>query len=478
MRLKFLHNIGFVLLVNLTVKPFWIFAIDRQVQNLAGPEAYGSYYAVLNFSLLLSALLDVGISNYNARRIAIDREIGLSDLPQLLGMKLLLFGSYLGLTLGASLLLGYTQTTLLWLLLICFNQGINFLNGYLRSNLSGLHLFKLDGLLGVLDKLLMSAGALPLVLGYSYGSGHLLSDFILVQLTAYMLTSLVLFLIISQKTPIRLKFERQAQWRLLQQTMPFATLGVLMGLYTKIDAVMLDSMLANGAYEAGIYAASYRLLDAMAMVPILMSGVLLPQFSSLMAKNELAPAFVRTSALLLGGIGFLAALVLLLHTDFVLQTLYTHNSPAQSEVFGWLMLSFIPLSMNYVFGTLLTAAGSMRRMNFLALGGLGINLLLNIWLIPVKGAVGAAMATGLTQLFILVGQFLSCYHRFKWQLDKRFMLRIGLFLVLTLSLFAWLDFEKNGQSLLLSSALGLLLLLLFFGQPIYQRLKAQFARQF
>jgi hypothetical protein len=41
-----------------------------------------------------------------------------------------------------------------------------------------------------------------------------------------------------------------------------------------------------------------------------------------------------------------------------------------------------------------------------------------------------------------------------------------------------LDFEKNGQSLLLSSALGLLLLLLFFGQPIYQRLKAQFARQF
>ena len=142
------------------------------------------------------------------------------------------------------------------------------------------------------------------------------------------------------------------------------------------------------------------------------------------------------------------------------------------------MLSFIPLSMNYVFGTLLTAASSMRRMNFLALGGLGINLLLNIWLIPVKGAVGAAMATGLTQLFILAGQFLSCYHSFKWQIDKRFMLRIGLFLVLTLSLFAWLDFEKNGQSLLLSSALDLLLLLLFFGQPIYQRLKAQFARQF
>lgn len=478
MRLKFLHNIGFVLLVNLTVKPFWIFAIDRQVQNLAGPEAYGSYYAVLNFSLLLSALLDAGISNYNARRVAIQRENGLSDLPQLLGMKLLLFGSYTAITLGAGLLLNYAQTTLLWLLLICINQGFSFLNSYLRSNLSGLHLFKLDGFLGVLDKLLMSAGALPLVLGYSYGSGHLLSDFILVQMAAYLLTSLVLFVIIGQKTPIRLKINPKAQWQLLQQTMPFATLGILMGLYTKIDAVMLEALLPNGAYAAGIYAASYRLLDAMAMVPILMSGVLLPQFSSLLAKNELTPAFVRTTALLLGGIGFLAALVLLLHADFVLQTLYTHNSTAQSEVFAWLMLSFMPLSLNYVFGTLLTAAGSMKRMNFLALGGLAINLLLNIWLIPVKGAVGAAVATGLTQMFILAGQFLSCYHRFSWQIDNRFMLRIGLFLALSLSLFTWMDFEKNLQSLLLSSALGLVLLLLFFGQPIYQRLKAQFARQF
>lgn len=478
MRLKFLHNIGFVLLVNLTVKPFWIFAIDRQVQNLAGPEAYGSYYAVLNFSLLLSALLDVGISNYNARRVAIQRENGLSDLPQLLGMKLLLFGSYLTLTMGASLLLGYTQSTMLWLLLICINQGISFLNSYLRSNLSGLHLFKLDGILGVLDKLLMSAGAFPLVLGYSYGSGHLLSDFILVQMAAYLLTSLVLLVIIGQKTPILLQINPTAQWQLLQQTLPFATLGILMGLYTKIDAVMLEAILPNGAYEAGIYAASYRLLDAMAMVPILMSGVLLPQFSSLLAKNELTPAFVRTTALLLGGIGFLAALVLLLHADFVLQTLYTHNSTAQSEVFAWLMLSFMPLSLNYVFGTLLTAAGSMKRMNFLALGGLAINLLLNIWLIPVKGAVGAAVATGLTQMFILAGQFFSCYHRFAWRIDNRFMLRIGLFLAFSLSLFAWMDFEKNLQSLLLSSALGLVLLLLFFGQPIYQRLKAQFARQF
>jgi len=478
MRLKFLHNIGFILLVNLTVKPFWIFAIDRQVQNLAGPEAYGSYYTLLNFSLLLSALLDVGISNYNARRVAIHRENGLTDLPQLLGLKLLLFGGYLLLTLGAALVMGYEKAGMWWLLLICLNQGINYLNIYLRSNLAGLHLFKLEGLLGVLDKLLMSIGALPLVLGVSYGSGHLITDFILVQLASYLITSLLLLFILRNRTPIHLKIAPKTQWRLLQQTMPFATLGILMGLYTKIDAVMLEAILPNGPYAAGIYAASYRLLDAMAMVPILMSGVLLPQFSSLLAKNELSPVFVRTTALLLGGLGFLAALVLIRHADFILQNLYTHTSLAQTKVFGWLMLSFIPLSLNYVFGTLLTAAGSMKRMNIIALGGLALNLPLNFWLIPIKGAEGAAMATVLTQTFILAIQYASCHLRFRWPTDFKFLLRISAFVGLSLALFRWLDFEKNLLSLLLSSVVGLLLLLLFFGHPVYIRLKAQYHRYF
>lgn len=478
MRLKFLHNIGFVLLVNLTVKPFWIFAIDRQVQNLAGPAGYGEYYALLNFSLLLSALLDVGISNFNARRIAIQREAGLSDLPHLLGIKFLLFGLYLALTLGGGLLLDYGKTGMLWLLFICFNQGLNFLNSYLRSNLAGLHLFKLDGILGVLDKLLMSIGAIPLVLGHTYGSGSLISDFILVQLLAYLLTSLLLLLILGRKTPIQLKIAPKLQWRLLQQTMPFATLGILMGLYTKLDAVMLEALLPAGAYAAGIYAAAYRLLDAMAMVPILMSGILLPQFSSLLAKNELTPAFVRTSALLLGGIGFLAAVVLMLHADFAMSTLYTHTSETQSRVFSWLMLSFIPLSLNYVFGTLLTAAGAMKRINLIALGGLAMNLMLNFLLIPTQGAEGAAIATLVTQIFIFMGQFASSYQQFRWQFDTPFVLRLGGFLALTLFLSKQLAFEKNFQTLLMSSALGTVLLLVFFGRPIYNRLKTQIKRQF
>ena len=67
MRKKFATNLIFLFAANLLVKPFWIFGIDRVVQNKVGAEVYGTYFAVFNYSFLLSILLDFGINNFNNR---------------------------------------------------------------------------------------------------------------------------------------------------------------------------------------------------------------------------------------------------------------------------------------------------------------------------------------------------------------------------------------------------------------------------
>lgn len=477
MRLKFLHNAGFILLVNLTVKPFWIFAIDRQVQNQAGPEGYGAYYALLNFSLLLSALLDAGLANYNAREVAIKPERGLAQLPHLLGLKSMLFSGYLLLTMGGALLLGYPEQSLHWLLLICLNQGINFLNTYLRSNLAGLHLFKLEGALGALDKFLMSLGAIPLVLGHYYLSGALLLDFILVQTIAYGMTTLVLLIMLSRRMTLGIRYSFTHQTSILKATLPFALLGIIMGLYTKIDAVMLENLLDKGAYAAGIYAAGYRLLDAATMVPVLLSGILLPQFSRMLAEKEVHRDFVRTVSLLLGGLSFVAALSCWSYSALIMQLLYTHVDPVQEEVFALLMLSFIPLSLNYVFGTLLTAGGRLKLMNMLALSGLAINLLLNFLLIPTLGAKGAAIATLSTQSLVFATQFISCFRWQGWKIDSSFAIRLLGFISLALLTHSFTRQEQSGWGFAGSVLAGGLLLLLFFGKPVYAGLMARLKDQ-
>jgi O-antigen/teichoic acid export membrane protein len=160
-----------------------------------------------------------------------------------------------------------------------------------------------------------------------------------------------------------------------------------------------------------------------------------------------------------------------------MQLLYTHVDPLQEEVFALLMLSFIPLSLNYVFGTLLTAGGRMQLMNLLAVVGLGINLALNFWLIPLLGAKGAAIATLATQSFVFGAQWLSCYRWQQWRFDGGFALRLVGFLATALLSNHLLHPLAPGWGLAGSLASGGLLLLLFFGKPVYQvvldRLKDQ-----
>ena len=56
MQRKFLTNLGLMLFLNLLIKPVWIFAIDRNVQNVVGAMDYGFYFDLLNFSFLFNIL--------------------------------------------------------------------------------------------------------------------------------------------------------------------------------------------------------------------------------------------------------------------------------------------------------------------------------------------------------------------------------------------------------------------------------------
>ena len=61
MQRKFLTNITLLLFLNFLVKPFWIFGIDRTIQNIVGAGEYGWYSSLLNFTFLFNILLDFWI---------------------------------------------------------------------------------------------------------------------------------------------------------------------------------------------------------------------------------------------------------------------------------------------------------------------------------------------------------------------------------------------------------------------------------
>jgi O-antigen/teichoic acid export membrane protein len=62
--------------------------------------------------------------------------------------------------------------------------------------------------------------------------------------------------------------------------------------------------------------------------------------------------------------------------------------------------------MIHIFGTWLTAAGKLKQLGLLALACVALNAMLNLLLIPQKGAYGAALAGCATQtVFVIVCTF-------------------------------------------------------------------------
>lgn len=144
-----------MLALNLLVKPFWIFGIDRTVQNLVGASEYGVYFALFNFSILFNILLDFGLTNFNNREISRHPNLLSRYLSNMVMVKLLMGVLYAIVSITFALAVGYSKVQLMLLAVLVFNQFLSSFILYLRSNISGLQRFKTDSLLSVTDKVLM-----------------------------------------------------------------------------------------------------------------------------------------------------------------------------------------------------------------------------------------------------------------------------------------------------------------------------------
>ena len=97
-----------------------------------------------------------------------------------------------------------------------------------------------------------------------------------------------------------------------------------------------------------------------------------------------------------------------------------HHGPALfgaygafAPVFALLIGCFVAVCTTYVFGTLLTAGGNLRQLNWMAAGGALLNIGLNLVLIPRAQAEGAAWASLVTQVLTAVVQLVLAAMLFK-----------------------------------------------------------------
>lgn len=425
MRKYFVGNIVFLLLVNLVVKPVWIFGIDRNVQNFVGHAAYGQYQAILSFCIIFQIFLDFGLQNFNNRTVAQSPEVIRTLFPNILWAKVFLSLGYYVLLFFFGFLIGFRAHALWLLLLLGFVQVLSSLVLYLRSNVSALHRFKMDSLLSVSDKLIMILICGFLLYMPPWSQHFRIEWFVYAQIISYLLTALIAFITCIRLSRLKWhRFHPQKVWAICKQSLPYAILIFSMSVYLRADSVILERLLPDGKEQAGIFAASFRLLDAANnFTGVLFAGILLPMFGRLLAKKEPVRPLIRQSVNLLLPVAFTTVATAIFWGNDIMQVLYRDMTAYDAKIFAVLMCSYPGFCIGYVYATLLTANGNLRPLIYVALITVFINLALNFILIPKMGALGAAYSCAITQVLLsfvniwLAGRFIRLKRDFGWLLQ-------------------------------------------------------------
>lgn len=414
--------------LNLLVKPFWIFGIDRQVQNVVGAESYGFYFALFNFSLLLNILLDFGITNFNNRNISQNTQLLNKHFSNLIMLRVFLGLAYFVISIAAAALWGFQWGEIRFLLLLLVNQFLLSFILYLRSNIAGLHLFKTDSIVSVLDRLLMIAICSVLLWGNITDTKFQIEWFVYAQTVAYSITALVAFILVLAKSgKIKINFDRNFSLAILKQSLPFALLTLLMAFYNRIDSIMLKQLLPNGNYQSGIYAQAFRILDAASMFSLLFAGLLLPIFSKMIKEKEPTGQLAVLSFLLIAIPALILAGGCFFYRNEIMTLMYHNHANESAPIFALLMMGFVSISATYIFGTLLTANGSLKQLNIMAAAGMAINIILNIILIPRYEAFGAAVTSFTTQTITAVIQIVLAIKIFKFRINYKLLILLLIF---------------------------------------------------
>ena len=439
MQNRFIKNILFLLFLNLLVKHFWILGIDREVQNLLGDASYGTYQALFNFSYLFYILLDLGLTNFNSRAVAQDPKNLSRHFGGLTEIKLLLGLLYAAVVFTVGWCCGYNEGLKLKLLCWCgLNQVLLSFILYLRSYVQGLLLFKHDSLLSVCDRVL----AILLMVLILWGGLFPRERFTIIwylqaQTLAYLITLVLALTIVLRHAGGKLSFRFDFRFfrDILRQSLPFAVLVLLMSVYSRIEPVLLERLLDDNGVQAGIYSRAYRLFDAGNNISNLFAVMLVPMVAATLKNKGELNSLVKTSFNVIVAMAGIVMVMCVVYRHEIMQMMYDPEAGETqaaylgrvgqyAEVFPLLMGSFFCLSTTYVFGTLLTANGSLKQLNLVAAAGVVINILLNLIVIPRFKAVGAASTSLSVQAVTALLQYILARRILKLEIGGVYWLHL------------------------------------------------------
>jgi len=221
------------------------------------------------------------------------------------------------------------------------------------------------------------------------------------------------------------KYSKKLASSLLKDSWPLALSGIVVMVYMRIDQIMIKNMMSEEA--VGYYSAAVRICEAWYFIPVTLCNSIFPAIVN--AKNVSTEFYNNRMQKLYDILTWLAigiAVPVTIFSDQIIQLLFGSEFSSAAPVLTIYIWAGVAVflgvaSSQFLINENLTKISFIR--NFV---GMGLNVILNILLIPLYGVMGSAIATLISYTII---NFVLVFHRsfvlqFKMMIKSIFLITL------------------------------------------------------
>ena len=372
-----------------------------------GPQTYGKWSFALSFVSFFAVFVDFGFTMLIIRELARDKTKSSEYIGNILTMKLILGLAVTALAALAIRLLSRDSMVINLVYFLSLYIVINNFAALFQAIFRANEKMEYEAVCRIAQSLCLLVLSAFFILNKSsvlfISSAFLIASFIGASFSLFFLKAYLL----------RPSFKADFKiWKeIAKKAWPFLFSGIFYMIYFVMGSVMLG--IFSNMEEVGYYNAAYNLFLAVFIVPSVVTMSFFPKISYFYEKNktELQKIFFNYR-LVMVAIGFLLSIGLFLSANFLLIKIYSLDYSASVALLKVLSFIILVKSLSYVYNWFLS--GSNEQKKVLVASGLAsiLNIILNYFLIIRYNAMGAIIATAITELFLLAVFYL--YFKKKW----------------------------------------------------------------
>lgn len=360
-----------------------------------------SDYGILGFAISLTGILaitqDYGISIHIIRHISTDYSSAPKYLGNAIPLKTLFCLGSLIITLIILILMKSSELTITITLLFTIEMIFKTFIGIFQGTFQAFEEGKYQGIGNAALNIILLIFIIISIYGnlglFGITFSYLIANLIVLIYTYYVLQKHI--------TKPKFEFDKEFCKKITLAAIPFAVGSIFYTIYYSIDVVMLNALV--GDYATGIYNATYKLISVLTLFYGVYTAVIFPVMSRMFKNDEKALVLILEKSIkYLSLVIVPLAISIMFYSTDIIQLFYGHEYDAASSALSILIWTTCILYINGVCNNSLLASHKEITTTKIYMIAATFNVILNLILIPHYSYNGAAFATVMSDLLILI----------------------------------------------------------------------------